>query len=150
MKCTSCKQGTLSHGYLDDLFPSHNCDHCGGNWVMLSDYLHWLEYAKETDLAQPDNVQVNEETQTQETKRAMLCPVTGAIMLKYRISKDNSHRIDLSPSVSGIWMDKGEWALIKSEGLAGCLNKIFTIGWQKDIKEQNAAAVLDASYRNQP
>ena len=39
--------------------------------------------------------------------------------------------------------------MIKAEGLSGSLNKIFTAPWQRNIKEQNAADVLDASYRNQ-
>jgi Zn-finger nucleic acid-binding protein len=149
MKCTSCKQGKLIPGYLDDLFPSHNCDNCGGNWVYLQDYLRWLEYASPIDIAEAESATISEDVQAQETKGAMLCPKTGTIMLKYRISLANEHRIDLSPSINGIWMDKGEWDLIKTEGLAGSLNKIFTAPWQRELKEKNATAVFSASYRNQ-
>jgi Zn-finger nucleic acid-binding protein len=137
-------------GYLDDLFPSHNCNHCGGHWVMLEDYLQWREHADDKDLELVEGVSVNEEQdEAQETKRALLCPVTGSIMLKYRISKDTSHRIDLSPSINGIWLDKGEWQLLKSNHLAGSLNKIFTAPWQRNIKEQNAAQVLEGRYQEQ-
>ena len=149
MKCTSCKQGRLIPGYLDNLFPAHNCDNCGGHWVMLDDYLRWREHAKPEELEVLEDISFTEEAESaEETKRALLCPVTGTIMLKYRISRENSHRIDLSPSINGIWLDKGEWELLKTEGLAGFLNKIFTAPWQRNIKEQNAAAVLGASYEN--
>ncbi|MFT5611914.1 MAG: Zn-finger nucleic acid-binding protein [Arenicella sp.] len=56
----------------------------------------------------------------------MVCPVSGRLMTKYRISKDIDHRLDLSPTASVIWMDKGEWGLLKEKGLAGKLNQIFT------------------------
>lgn len=150
MKCTSCKNGDLIPGYLDDLFLSHNCDNCGGHWIYLHDYLHWREYASPEDIDEAEHTNISEEsgeeTTAEETKQAMLCPKTGNIMLKYRISKDTEHRIDLSPGINGIWMDKGEWSLIKSAGLAGSLNKIFTAPWQRHIKEQNAAEVLRSNY----
>ena len=150
MNCTSCKKGKLQPGYLDDLFPAHNCNNCGGNWIKLEDYLRWRETAAPELLTQPEGVNVSEmEAEADETKRAVMCPVHGTIMLKYRISKDHSHRIDINPAINAIWLDKGEWALIKAEGLSGSLNKIFTAPWQRNIKEQNAADVLDASYRNQ-
>lgn len=152
MKCTSCKIGRLQPGYLDNLFPAHTCDHCGGHYVMLDDYLKWLEHTDDEIINQ---AQANShelelvQEQATETKRALICPMHGNIMLKYRISKDTSHRIDINPATNGIWLDKGEWALIKSHGLAGCLNKIFTAPWQKDIKEQSAAEVLAGNYLEQ-
>ena len=149
MKCTSCKTGDLQPGYLDDLFPAHNCNHCGGSYVMLDDYLKWLEYAKPQDLNDPLVSVEAVADEAEDTKRAMLCPVYGTIMLKYRISKDSSHRIDINPATNGIWIDKGEWALIKAQGLAGSLNKIFTVPWQKEIKEQNAKDVLENKYLEQ-
>ena len=152
MKCTSCKIGRLLPGYLDDLFPAHNCDHCGGSYIMLDDYLKWLEHADQQTLAAAqtnDQKLAIELEQVTETKRALLCPIHGNIMLKYRISTDTDHRIDINPATNGIWLDKGEWALIKSQGLAGCLNKIFTAPWQRHIKEKNAANVLDANYLEQ-
>jgi len=54
-----------------------------------------------------------------ESKQAILCPVTGTIMRKLRLSTSTAHRIDYSASVGGVWLDKGEWDLLKKEGLAG-------------------------------
>lgn len=151
MKCTSCKKGNLVPGYLDNLFPSHNCNNCGGHFILLNDYLHWREHVDvNTLVATPEGVSITElEEDVEDTKKAMLCPVSGTIMLKYRISKDSSHRVDLSPSVNGIWLDKGEWDLIKAAGLADSLNKIFTAPFQRDIREQTAAQTLEGKYRDQ-
>ncbi len=40
-------------------------------------------------------------------------------MRKLRLSTTTEHRIDYSASVAGVWLDKGEWQLLKEEGLAG-------------------------------
>lgn len=150
MKCTSCKIGNLVPGYLDNLFPSHNCNHCGGHFIMLNDYLHWREHVDVDALVSHEGVDISEiKDDVEDTKKALLCPVTGTIMLKYRISKDTSHRVDLSPSLNAIWLDKGEWDLIKAAGLADSLNKIFTAPFQRNIREESAAETLSESYRNQ-
>ncbi|WP_233468340.1 zf-TFIIB domain-containing protein [Zooshikella ganghwensis] len=144
LKCTSCRQGSLTPGYLDMLFPCHTCDHCGGNWVLLKDYLRWKE-------ANPDYQfeQATIEVEAEDSKRAMTCPQTGKLMVKYRISKDTDHRLDLSPDVHGIWLDKGEWDLLKKAGLAGNLNAIFTDPWQRKIREANAKEVFEQLYKEQ-
>ena len=72
--------------------------------------------------------------------------MTGTIMRKMRISKGNQHRLDYSAPVGGVWLDKGEWELLKHEGLAGSLNAILTEQWQTKIKDQKAEATFDALY----
>jgi len=142
MQCTSCKNGVLVPTQLEDQFPARRCTRCGGNWIYLYDYLRWLDQGGATS-AQEGSYQV----EAQETEQAMLCPKTGSLMLKYRISKDSSHLLDLSAEVSGIWLDKGEWDLLKSEGLATRLNAIFTEPWQKNIRSQTTRDVMQALYK---
>lgn len=145
MKCTSCKSGKLNPSYLDDLFPCHTCTNCGGNLVMINDYLRWLDGNTNTEFTSSIDVEVEAE----ETQIALLCPKTSTLMMKYRISKDTSHRLDLSTSINAIWMDKGEWALLKSKGLAGKLSSIFTDSWQRKIREASAADTLNTLYEKE-
>lgn len=142
MKCTSCKQGNLIPAYLDYLFPCHTCSHCAGNLVMLSDYLHWLEDNENPDFVQASDAVVKAE----ETASAMLCPKTKVLMLKYKISQHNDHRLDLSPAINAVWLDKGEWELLKQEGLAGKLNEIFTDSWQRSIRAAKTSETLALLY----
>lgn len=144
MKCTSCNNGNLIPGYLEEMFPCHTCSHCGGNWVMLGDYLRWKEKHGE---GVGGYVEISGEAS--DSKTALLCPVTGRLMLKYRISKDHEHRLDLSPSIGGVWLDKGEWALLKKEGLAGSLNAVFTDNWQRQLRESSAKSTFEALYGEQ-
>ena len=141
MKCTSCRQGVLKSAYLDDLFPCYTCNHCGGNWIYLRDYLRWLEKNEDVANETPDT-----EIVINETKGVMACPKTGKLMLKYRISKDQDYMLDLSPDINGIWMDKGEWELLKKAGLARHLNAIFTEPWQRKIRQGKSKDTLEAMY----
>ena len=144
MNCTSCKSGKLVPAYLDELFPCHTCKNCGGNFVLLDAYLRWLESNRNLSFVQGDA-----EVEVDETQQAMICPKTGSIMLKYRISKNTEHRLDLSPSINAIWMDKGEWDLIKREGLAGQLHAVFTDAWQKKIRNAKTEDTLRAMYERE-
>lgn len=142
MKCTSCNNGRLEPGYIDNLFSAHTCDKCGGNWVYLGDYLAWQQNAQDFDSSEQPAATITAD----ETEKALLCPVSGSLMLKYRISHDSEHRLDLSPAVNGIWLDRGEWQLLKERGLATSLNKIFTAPWQKQIRDDSAKATLEGLY----
>ena len=141
MNCPSCRSGYLKPAYLEEQFLCHTCSSCGGNWILLRDYLAWRDKHPDFHFEEPSI-----EASAHESKQALICPVSGALMLKYRISKDNDHRIDLSPKVYGIWLDKGEWELLKAEGLAGSLNSIFTEPWQRHIREESAKEVFEALY----
>ena len=140
--CPSCKTGKLKPGFIDELFRCQTCSDCEGNWIYLENYLHWLG----RDKSEPNSIEPLVEKDENDTKNAMVCPVTGQIMLKYRISNKTSHRLDLSPSIYAIWLDKNEWELIKKEGLSRQLNQIFTEPWQRKVKSDQTKETLEAMY----
>lgn len=132
MKCTSCKAGVLSPSFIDGLFRAHTCTHCGGNWILVEDYVSW----KENNPAYSFSDDVS--CEAEDTESALLCPQSGTIMRKFRITSDSSHRLDYSAAVGGVWLDKGEWDLMKKDGLAGSLNAVLTAQWQKNIRMNTA------------
>jgi len=142
MKCTSCGQATLNAAYLEPQLPCYSCDNCGGNLLMLSDFLRWK--AGNPDV---ESTRCDAEVQAQETSKAMVCPKSGTIMTKYRISSDTDHRLDLSPSINAVWMDGGEWLLLKGKGLAGSLEAIFTDHWQRDVRADESADIMSEIYQ---
>lgn len=143
MKCSSCHAGTLVAAYIEDSLYCHTCNHCGGTLIMLSDFLRWQEQSPEIEPAK--NIEL--EVVTQDTIKAMICPKTGGLMTKYKISSDTEHRLDLSPTINAVWLDKGEWALLKSKKLAHKLNNIFTDHWQHDIRNNETSEILTALYK---
>ena len=142
MKCTACKKGILSPSFIDGLFRAHTCTECGGNWILIEDYVTWQERNPEFQFSADVTYEV------EDSVTALICPVTGTIMRKFRLTAKNSHRIDYSSSVGGVWLDKGEWELLKQEGLAGSLNAMLTAHWQKNIRLDSAKENFAAIYED--
>ena len=142
MKCTSCNSGELKPSFIDGLFRAHTCDNCEGNWILIEDYVAWKERNADLEFNQDANVEVDEST------KALLCPVTGTIMRKFKLSASNTHKIDYSVPVGGVWLDKGEWQLLKNEGLAGNLNAVLTTQWQNAIRHESAKDNFAAIYKD--
>ena len=128
MKCTSCKLGELNPSFIEGQFRAHTCSNCNGNWILIEDYVAWKERNPQFSFDEDLQCEIDE------TKQAILCPVTGTIMRKLRLSTNTEHRIDYSASVGGVWLDKGEWELLKNENLAGSLNAVLTAHWQRNIR----------------
>jgi len=139
MKCSSCGTGRLESSYFEGLFACHSCSDCGGDLILLGDFLRWQELNPESGF----DVEAEVGVVAEETTRAMICPLTGTLMTKYRISADTEHRLDLSPTINAVWLDKGEWGLLKEKGLANKLNEIFTNHWQRDIHATETSEMLD-------
>lgn len=143
MKCTVCRQGQLVPSFLDALFRCHTCDHCGGNWILIEDYVAWLERNPDYPFAET----TVEPAAASEASRALICPVTGMLMSKFHIRSNNSHKLDYSTHVGGVWLDRGEWELLKAEGLAGCLNVLVTEPWQQKVRADQARTTFANLYR---
>ncbi|WP_444892501.1 hypothetical protein ACJJIE_17520 [Microbulbifer sp. TRSA001] len=69
-------------------------------------------------------------------------------MQKVKILASSERRIDYSTVVGGVWLDKGEWNLLKAEGLAGSLNFLVTHEWQKKIRESKAYKNFSEMYKD--
>ncbi|TDF37446.1 hypothetical protein EYS14_14955 [Alteromonadaceae bacterium M269] len=142
MKCTSCKTGDLERTFIDGLFEAKTCTHCGGNWILVEHYVAWKERNPNHEF------DVDQDFTISETSTAMLCPVSGIIMRKLKIGDDSSHRVDYSAAVGGVWLDSGEWELLKKKGLAGSLNNILTAVWQRNIQLNTTHKNLSEVYKN--
>lgn len=142
MKCPSCASGHLFPDFIDDNLRSHKCNSCGGDWLLIEDFVSWKERHPEHEFS--DNLSVEE--LAEDTGRALFCPVSGGIMRKMKISAQTPHRIDYSSAVGGVWLDKGEWGLLKSEGVAGSLNAIVTQAWQRQVKLTTTSQNFNAIY----
>lgn len=143
MHCTACDGGELMLNAVDGLFTCHLCQNCGGHWLLIKNFLDWKEKNPNHDFS----TTVSGELEAIDSIRALFCPETGVIMSKFKISLKNSHRIDYSAKVGGIWLDKGEWELLKQEGLAGSLNAIITSAWQNKLRSQRSAENFSAIYK---
>ena len=128
--------------FIDGQFRAHTCSNCYGNWILIEDYVSWKE--RNPQYTFDDSVTC----EIEETTTALLCPVTGTIMRKFRLCSSTTHRIDYSAGVGGVWLDKGEWELLKEKGLAGSLNAMLTAHWQRNIRINNTKENFAEIYKD--
>lgn len=143
MNCTQCLSGVLKPSFIDGLFRTHTCTHCGGNWILIEDFVTWKERNPDHEFTEEPDWQAEA---SEDTREALLCPVTGGFMTKFKITAQSEHKIDYSASVGGIWLDKGEWDLLKSAGLASTLNRIVTRHWQRNIAKESSKDSFEGIY----
>ncbi|QYK07237.1 zf-TFIIB domain-containing protein [Shewanella zhangzhouensis] len=142
MHCSACKHGSLVPTRLDNLFLAHRCNHCGGHWVLIDDFVTWKQANPDTEFEAITAVEDSEDS-----PMALFCPMSQTLMRKLKISTDTDHRLDYSAAVGGVWLDKGEWPLLKSMGLASCLNLLVTQEWQNRLKQSQTQANFGEHYR---
>ena len=64
-----------------------------------------------------------------------LCPQTGRMMTRIRVSNETPLLLDYSVAAQAVWFDKGEWERLKALGLSDQLDAIVSERWQLDLKE---------------
>ncbi|SIS76842.1 MAG: hypothetical protein C9355_00110 [Thalassolituus maritimus] len=141
MNCPSCKKDSLKPSFIEDGFRAHSCLLCKGNWILIEDFVAWMEKGDQTFSGSDSYV-------ADDSKKALLCPVTGTIMQKYKIKSDSDHKLDYSPHVGGVWLDAGEWEYLKEHGLAAQINSILTDQWQKQLREEGTASNFVSLYKS--
>jgi hypothetical protein len=51
MQCSSCNKGTLKPSVIEGLYRAHTCSDCGGDWVLIEDYVTWRERHADCEFA---------------------------------------------------------------------------------------------------
>ena len=146
MNCPACKTHRLKPIKLVDDLPAESCSHCHGALVSLLSYRVWLErHPVEAQLTvdQHPNICVEPEDTTQ----ALICPKCSGLMSKYRIAAEIENKIDLCVRCNDVWLDNGEWELIKFLALADKLPQIFYDSWQKQIRHTHNHALKEQKFK---
>ena len=130
MNCVQCKGYSLDPIELETKLVAAGCSQCEGVLLPLLNYRYWLStQAKQISQSfELDNVE--------DTQHALICPKCARLMFKYRIDLDQQNRIDVCASCGEVWLDKGEWQLLKILGLYDKLPDIATDRWQKNLAQQ--------------
>lgn len=124
----------------------YECPDSGGLWIPLQAYLTWREQ-------QPDSPPIAPAASTpippeQPRHRALICPESGRLLLRYRVGHGLPFYVDRSPATGGVWLDKGEWEALKSKGLHVSLHLIFTAGYQRQIRTAEYAQTMTETFRD--
>jgi Zn-finger nucleic acid-binding protein len=134
----------LQFAEIEPGLSTFTCPKSGGVWIPLQSYVSWKErHAKEEGPLPIRYVPVLVE----DSKRALICPESGRLLIRYRVGHGLPFHVDLSPVTGGVWLDKGEWEALKSRGLHVELNLIFTASYQRQIRTAEYEQALEVAFR---
>ena len=121
------------------------CPKTGGHWIPLPSYFSWRElHGSSTNPLPPD---YKPELADDSSQRALICPESGYLLVRYRVGRGLNFSVDRSPKTGGVWLDAGEWNALKSKGLHDELHLIFTAPYQARILSEAADSQLEDRFR---
>ncbi|MDQ1815659.1 zf-TFIIB domain-containing protein [Massilia sp. CCM 9210] len=128
MICPACGGRHFAPVRIEGGLPAERCADCHGAWVELERYRLWRKNMPQ--LAAPEYA--GEISEVNEPVR--VCPSTGRLMTRIKVSNDNPLRLDFSAMAQAVWLDKGEWERLLAMGLHDQLDAIVSERWQSDLK----------------
>ncbi len=124
----------------------YECPKSGGLWIPLQSYLTWQ--AQQPPGAAAPSGRCPAALQDDAQQRALICPESGRLLLRYRVGHGLPFHLDRSSATGGVWLDKGEWEALKSRGLHVTLHLIFTAAYQRQIRSSEYVERLTETFRN--
>jgi Zn-finger nucleic acid-binding protein len=124
----------------------YECPESGGLWIPLQAYLTWKEQQPPGAMAQTGEPPAA--VQDDSTQRALICPESGRLLLRYRVGHGLPFHLDRSPATGGVWLDKGEWEALKGRGLHVSLHLIFTAAYQRQVRSSEYVQGIAETFRD--
>lgn len=138
MNCPNCPCQALAPTALEPGLIAAGCQTCGGTLLPLMNYRYWLDHNPQLN---PQNCEA-----AHESPGAKICPKCSKLMTKYLLGVESKNRLDLCAHCDEVWLDAGEWVLVREMNLHTLLPKVFTDAWQKNIRHQRQAQKLREHY----
>lgn len=139
-----------------DLEPGLHAFRCpvsNGVWIPADSYWRWQESLEKLPhpKSPPPQVEHRDENDDSEeaktrARRALLCPESGALLVRYRAGSGLNIHIEHSPITGSIWLDEGEWDILKQAGLHRELHVIFSSAYQHKISRQETKSRLEELF----
>lgn len=141
MICPACGAKHFAPVKIDGGPPAEQCADCKGVWVELDLYRLWRKNRPQTAAHEftGDITEVNDAVR--------LCPATGRMMTRIRVSGDSSLLLDYSVAAQAVWFDRGEWERLIALGLSVQLDAVVSERWQNDLKQAASRERLELAMR---
>lgn len=125
---------------LEPGLTSWRCPESGGNWIPAPAYWQWHSSLSHELKGYGNDSKENmsaPHTEALKQRPALLCPESNCILVRYKVGGLGIF-IERSPISGGIWLDAGEWNLLKENTIHAHLHEIFTTSYQKRILREEA------------
>ena len=141
MICPACGAKHFAPVKIEGALPAEQCAACQGVWMELDLYRMWRK--NRPQIAAHDFA--GEITEVNDAVR--LCPATGRMMTRIRVSNDTPLLLDYSVAAQAVWFDRGEWERLVALGLSGQLDAIVSERWQSELKQAASRERLEKAMR---
>lgn len=135
----------LAEAELEPGLTSWRCPSSGGHWIPAPSYWRWHSQMPPNLKKEHSDRKISKVQQPsvdeQLERPALLCPESNCLLVRYRVGGIGIY-IDRSPLSGGIWLEAGEWNLLKENSIHASLHEIFTTSYQKRILREEARDAL--------
>lgn len=121
------------------------CPESGGVWIPLAAFFAWREHLPVAPKISPQNYAPAPADDSK--RRALICPESGRVLLRYKVGHGLNFHIDRSPATGSVWLDQGEWEALKSKNLHTHIHEIFTASYQKQIRSTEYEQSIEDSFK---
>ncbi len=128
MRCPACAAREFNQVLVHGDLPVLSCTACHGIWVDLDIYRAWRHLVVES----PEPLHAAEIEDDGDMAR--LCPKTGRLMMRVKVTNETPFRLDYSAPAQGVWLDQGEWEVLLSLGLERQLDDVVSERWQRNLQ----------------
>lgn len=142
MKCPGCKYGNLIQQNLLNQPKAYVCRECHGKWIQSTDYRIWLKKL-------PQQVAIDSMESVMaivDSSGPKICPTCQRIMLRYRIGKGMSFRLDQCGHCGNFWLDAGKWEALELQNLQTQLHAIVSPSWQWKMRQSQHQDFVEEVY----
>lgn len=149
MHCYHCKTTELKPKKLEYGLPALSCEQCDGTYLDLLTYRAWREEVAKREPSMEVLTADVEEVPLANSERALVCQRCQKFMLKYRINNEQENTLNVCHTCDDVWLDQGEWQLLKRLALQDQLTEVMSEPWQSDLRKQEKAAAFRKHFQSQ-
>lgn len=133
MLCPICK-GHLENKELEKSLNVLVCEE-HGIWLPAISYWKWIALQ---NITYPPKIEEGEfdEVSGQDTQGDKSCSDCGRFLTRYSIGHGVQFHVDQCSACAGIWLDSGEWEILKQKNLHNAIHFMFSEGWQSRVSKQ--------------
>jgi Zn-finger nucleic acid-binding protein len=135
MRCPKQKNTELVASKLDHDLKCSHCQSCKGYWLSADDYEAWRSQQNKPKKPLSKLDFSLEFKPSEYDSKAGLCPECGSYLARTRIDLQEPFYLERCPGCGGMWLDQGEWEVIKKLNLHVVLPHVFSSQWQIVMRE---------------
>ncbi len=143
MDCPICRNDTELK-VIESGLEGTECER-HGIWIPA---LHYWKWIATQNITYPPEINDGEfEAGETDTKSGKVCSDCGKVLRRYAVGHGVGFHVDQCPNCTSIWLDSGEWEILKEKNLHSAIHFMFSEPWQNRVKKDKVQDHFESQYR---